>query len=37
MKGSLMMIQFMKTSTLNIFNTLIRLGGTAVPAHKSPN
>ena len=37
MNGSLMNVRFMTTSTINLFNTAIRLGGTSVPAYRSPN
>lgn len=37
MNGTLMNVKFMTTSTLNLFNTVIRLGGSSVPAYKSPN
>ncbi|SHF44407.1 hypothetical protein [Chryseobacterium takakiae] len=37
MENGLMMVKFMTISTINLFNTAIKLGGTAVPAYKSPN
>lgn len=37
MNGTLMMVKFMTTSTLNLFNTVVRLGGTGVPAYRTPN
>ncbi|AZA56355.1 RHS repeat-associated core domain-containing protein [Chryseobacterium shandongense] len=37
MNGSLMMVKFMTTSTINLFNTVVRLGGTGVPAYRNPN
>lgn len=37
MDGNLMRVSFVTTSIINLFNTAIRLGGTSVPAYKTPN
>ena len=37
MNANVMMVKFMTTSTINLFNTVVRLGGTAVPAYRTPN
>ncbi|KKO89201.1 type IV secretion protein Rhs [Sphingobacterium sp. Ag1] len=37
MEGSVMRVRFITTSTINLFNTTVKLGGTSVPAYKTPN
>lgn len=37
MNANVMMVKFMTTSTINLFNTVVRLGGTAIPAYRTPN
>lgn len=37
MDGNLMRVRFMTTSIINLFNTAVKLGGTSVPAYRTPN